>query len=84
MNMHACGKLNGRNDLVSLIRQTCDKHNVSFLKYVFNKNYASYTQRKIFRMSHDGLSDFMYGYFTIVLFILKALYCYYYYYSSNW
>ncbi len=35
MNMHACGKLNGHNDLVSTIRETCDKQNVSFLKYVF-------------------------------------------------
>ena len=34
MNMHACGQLNGHNYLVSRIRKTCDKHNVSFLKYV--------------------------------------------------
>ena len=47
MNMHACGKVNGHNDLVSRIRETCDKHNVSFLKYVFNKNYASYVRQNI-------------------------------------
>ncbi len=34
MNMHACGKLNGHNDLVFRIRETCDKHKFSFLKYV--------------------------------------------------
>ena len=42
MNMHVCGKLNGHNDLVSRIRGTCDKHNVSFLKYVLKKNYGSH------------------------------------------
>ena len=47
MNMHACGKVNGHNDLVSRIRETCDEHNVSFLKYVFNKNYASYVRQNI-------------------------------------
>ena len=54
MNMHACGKLNGHNDLLSVsrIRETCDKRNVSFLKYVFNKNYANHV-----RISQDGLSD---------------------------
>ena len=35
MNMHACGKLIGHNDLVSRIRKTCDKHNVSILKICF-------------------------------------------------
>ena len=55
--MHACGKLNGHNDLVSRIRETCDKHNVSFLKYVFNKNYASHVRQNILRISQDGLSD---------------------------
>ena len=57
MNMHACGKLNGNNDLVSRIRETCDKHDVSFLKYVFNKNYASHVRQNILRISQDGLSD---------------------------
>ena len=57
MNMHACGKLNGNNDLVSRIRETCDKHDVSFLKYVFNKNYASHVRQNILRISPDGLSD---------------------------
>ena len=37
MNIHACGKLNGHNNLVSIIRETCDKQNVSFLKYVLTK-----------------------------------------------
>ena len=57
MNMHACGKVNGHNDLVSRIRETCDKHNVSFVKYVFNKNYASHVRQNILRISPDGLSD---------------------------
>ena len=57
MNMHACGKLNGNNDLVSRIRETCDKHDVSFFKYVFNKNYASHVRQNILRISQDGLSD---------------------------
>ena len=57
MNMHACGKLKGNNDLVSRIRETCDKHDVSFLKYVFNKNYASHVRQNILRISPDGLSD---------------------------
>ena len=57
MNMHACGKLNGHNDIVSRIRKTCDKHNVSCLKYLFNENYASHVRQNILRMSHDGLSD---------------------------
>ena len=30
MNIHEGGKLNGNNDLVSRIRETCDKHDVSF------------------------------------------------------
>ena len=46
MNMHACGQLNGHNYLVSRISKTCDKHNVSFLKYVFNENYASHVRKK--------------------------------------
>ena len=57
MKMHACGQLNGHNYLVSRIRKTCDKHNVSFLKYVFNENYASHVRQNMLRMSHDGLSD---------------------------
>ena len=57
MNMHACGQLNGHNDLVYRIGKTCDKHNVSFWKYVFNENYVSYIRRKILRMFHDGLCD---------------------------
>ena len=59
MNMHACGKVNGHNDLVSRIRETCDKHTFSFLKYVFNNNYASYVRQNnvILRISPDGLSD---------------------------
>ena len=59
MNMHACGKLNGHNDILSIIRKTFDKHNVSLLKYVANENYASNVgqRRNILRMSHDGLSD---------------------------
>ena len=57
MNMHACGKLNGNDDLVSRIRETCDKHDISFLKYVFNKNYASHVRQNILRISQDGLSD---------------------------
>ena len=57
MNMHACGQFNGHNYLVSRIRKTCDKHNVSFLKYVFNENYASHVRQNMLRMSHDGLSD---------------------------
>ena len=57
MNMHACGKLKGHDDLVSRIRKTCDKHNVSVLKYVFNENHASDIRRNILRMSHDGMSD---------------------------
>ena len=57
MNMHACGQLNGHNYLVSRISKTCDKHNVSFLKYVFNENYASHVRKNMLRMSHDGLSD---------------------------
>ena len=57
MNMHACGQLNGHNYLVSRISKTCDKHNVSFLKYVFNENYASHARKNMLRMSHDGLSD---------------------------
>ena len=58
MNMHACGQLNGINYLVSLIRKTCDKHTVSFLKlYVFNENYASHVRQNTLRMSHYGLSD---------------------------
>ena len=55
MNMHACGQLNGINYLVSLIRKTCDKNNVSFLKYVFNDNYASHVRQNTLRMSHYGL-----------------------------
>ena len=57
MNMHACGTLNGHTDIVSRIRETCDKHNVSFLKYVFNTNYASHVRQNILRISQDGLSD---------------------------
>ena len=59
MNMHECGQLNGHNKnyLVYRIRKTCDKHNVSFLKYVFNENYASHVRQNMLRMSHDGLSD---------------------------
>ena len=57
MNMHACGKLNGYNDLVYRIRNMCDKHNVSFFKYVFNKNYASHVRQNILRISQDCLSD---------------------------
>ena len=57
MNMHACGQLNGHNYLVSRIHKTCDKHNVLFLKYVFNENYASHVRQNMLRMSHDGLSD---------------------------
>ena len=37
MIMHACWKLNDHNDLVSRIRKTCEKHNVSFFKYVLTK-----------------------------------------------
>ena len=55
--MHACGQLNGHNYLVSRISKTCDKHNVSFLKYVFNENYASHVRKNMLRMYHDGLSD---------------------------
>ena len=57
MNMHACGKLNFHNYLVSGIRKKGAKHNVSFFKYVFNENYASHVRQNILRMSHDGLSD---------------------------
>ena len=35
MDMYACGKLNGHNDLVSRIRKTCDTHNVSFLNRIY-------------------------------------------------
>ena len=53
-----CGQLNGHNDLVSQIHnKSCDKDNVSFLKYVYNENYASHVRQNILRMSHDGLSD---------------------------
>ena len=57
MNMLACGILNGHNDLVSRIRKMCDKHNVSFLKYVFNENYAIHVRQNILLMPHGGLSD---------------------------
>ena len=30
---------------------------ISFLKYVFNKNYASHVRLNILRISQDGLSD---------------------------
>ena len=40
-----------------LYLETGDKHNVSFLKYVFNKNYASHVRQNILRISPDGLSD---------------------------
>ena len=29
-NMHSCGKLNGHNDPVARIRETCDKHSFIF------------------------------------------------------
>ena len=59
MNMHACGKLNGCNDLVSLIRQTCD---LKAQCIIFFFNYASDICRKILHMSRAGLNDFMYVY----------------------
>ena len=56
MNMRACGQLNGHNYLVSRISKTCDKHNVSFLKYVLMKiTPAMYLRKNMFRTSHDGL-----------------------------
>ena len=57
MNMHACGKLNGHNYLVSRNREKCDKHNVSYLKYVLTKKYASHVRQNILRISQNGLSD---------------------------
>ena len=43
--------------VITRIRETCDKHDVSFLKYVFNKNYTSHVRQNILRISPDGLSD---------------------------
>ena len=59
LNMHVCGKLTGHTDLVARVKETCAKHDVSFLKYLLDDCYASNIRREMKKCYNveNGLSD---------------------------
>ena len=58
MNMNFCGKLIGHTDLLSRVNKICVKHNVSFFRYIFDKQYSNSVLKgmKSFPV-RDGLTD---------------------------
>ncbi len=56
---HVCADLSSHSDLIGRSKVVCDKYNVSFLRYIFNKSYATNIRRDILHdnVNRDGLSD---------------------------
>ena len=57
LNKHACDNLSSHTDLIYRTKKVCDRYKLSFLQYMFNRDYASNFKRNISKHVHDGLSD---------------------------
>ena len=59
MNIHNSGLLRGHGDLFSRVRAICGKHNILFMKFVFNNEYANTVTANVKSAYHqpDGLTE---------------------------
>jgi hypothetical protein len=59
LNMHSCGHLKNHSDLVSRAHKICNKYDVSFIRYVFDKSYSSHVRTNMKKRydAPDGITD---------------------------
>ena len=57
--MHVCCKLTGHTDLIARVKSICFKHDVSFLKFLVDKQNANKTRIDLKKrcLLEDGLAD---------------------------